>query len=435
MRVVKTLSLVATAAALAWSLGACSSGNQPGTTGAPSGTPATTAAATGPAPTSTTTPLPTRGDADLVIWADANRTKALQAPLAAWAAQNGIKAVVQTIATDLESNFVTANQAKNGPDIVIGAQDWTGKLVQNNSIVSIQLTATGIVQSAIDAVSYGGQTYGAPYAVETLGLFSNPKLTSVQTPATVEALVAAAKAGVNGTVAENPLCLQVGQTGDSYHMQPFFTSGGGYIFGKNADGTYNTKDVGVGAAGGIAAAKKIGELGQAGVLKTSITADNSIQLFGDSKCAYLISGPWAIQTIRTAKTDFNLAPVPGFEGMGPAKPPLGIQAFFVAANAKNPSYAQQFVSDLLKDTTITAAMNTVDSRVPVQTALADQLKSSDPQLMAFLDFSSAAEAMPNIPAMDAVWGPLNQAEASVVGGADPTSTFTAAGEQITKAIG
>jgi arabinogalactan oligomer/maltooligosaccharide transport system substrate-binding protein len=369
-----------------------------------------------------------------VIWADANRTTALEAALKTWADAQGIKAVVQTVATDLQANFVTANQAKNGPDIVIGAQDWTGKLVQNSAIIPVQLSATGVAQSAIDAVSYGGQTYGAPYALETLGLFVNNTLTSVTAPTTIEEMVAGATAGGIAGVAENPLCLQVGPNGDAYHMQPLFTSAGGYIFGTNTDGSYNTKDVGVGSAGGIAAATKIGELGAAGVLKNSIDGNNSIPLFTEGKCTYLVSGPWALATIRDAKVDFTLTQIPGFAGMGPAVPPLGVQAFFVASNAKNPAYAQQFLTDLLKDTTITKAMNTLDARIPVQDALAAELQASDPVLMQFLEYAESAAAMPNIPAMDAVWGPLAKAEASVVGGADPTSSMTAAGNEISSAV-
>jgi arabinogalactan oligomer/maltooligosaccharide transport system substrate-binding protein len=415
--------LTAGLAALALLLTACGGDN--GSSGAASASPEATSASA-----SATEETVTRADADLVIWADANRTKALEQPLADWAKAKGITAAVQTVADNLQSTFVTANQANNGPDIVIGAQDWVGKLVQNSSIVPVTITATGIEQTAIDAVSYEGQVYGAPYAVETLGLFANNTLTSTPSPATIEDLVTAAAAGGSAGVAENPLCLQVGTTGDPYHMQPLFTSAGGYIFGQNSDGTWNTKDVGVGTEGGIQAGTKIGELGKQGVLKTSIDGNNSQSLFNEGKCAYLVSGPWALAGMRTANVDFTLSAVPGFAGMNQPVPPLGVQAFYVAKNAKNAGYAQDFLSDLLKDTTITAAMNTQDSRVPVQTALADQLKADDPVMMQFLTLAASAQAMPNIPAMDAVWGPLGQAQASIVNGADPATTMKAAGEEI-----
>ena len=46
------------------------------------------------------------------------------------------------------------------------------------------------------------------------------------------------------------------------------------------------------------------------------------------------------------------------------------------------------------------------------------------------EFAELAEPMPSIPQMAAIWGPLGQAQANIVGGADPASTMEAAGEEI-----
>ena len=96
---------------------------------------------------------------------------------------------VQTVANDLQSNFITANQAGNGPDIVMGAHDWIGNMVQNGSIDPVSLTDTAkanYFDVALAAVTYDGQTYAAPYAVETVALFANKSLTSVSAPTTIE---------------------------------------------------------------------------------------------------------------------------------------------------------------------------------------------------------------------------------------------------------
>jgi arabinogalactan oligomer/maltooligosaccharide transport system substrate-binding protein len=42
--------------------------------------------------------------------------------------------------------------------------------------------------------------------------------------------------------------------------------------------------------------------------------------------------------------------------------------------------------------------------------------------------------MPEIPAMDAIWGPLGQAEANIVGGADPATQMAEARAAILKAL-
>jgi arabinogalactan oligomer/maltooligosaccharide transport system substrate-binding protein len=281
-------------------------------------------------------------NADLVIWADEAKATALKEPAEKWGTDNGLKVAVQTVANDLQTSFVTANQAGNGPDIVMGAHDWIGNLVQNGAISTVQLPADAkdtTLSVALDAMQYNGQTYGVPYAVETLVLFANKKLTDTPEPKTFEELVEAGTAGG----ADNVLSLPVGEEGDAYHMEPLYTSAGGYLFGKDSEGSYDPTDLGVGKEGSIAAGEKMKELGKKGVLKTSITGDNAISLFTDGKAAYLISGPWAIADIKKAKIDFALSAVPGFEGMDKAVPFAGVNGFYAAANGKNAGNAQTFL--------------------------------------------------------------------------------------------
>lgn len=140
---------------------------------------------------------PARADADLVIWADEEKAPALEPSAQAWGEDNGITVAVQVVPGDeLQANFITANQAGNGPDITMGAHDWIGNLVQNSAIVPVQLpadAAEAVAPIGIEAVTYDGQTYGVPYAVETLALFSNSALTDVPEPSTFEELVSAAE--------------------------------------------------------------------------------------------------------------------------------------------------------------------------------------------------------------------------------------------------
>ena len=74
-----------------------------------------------------------------MIWADQKRADALTDIAEAFGEENGITVAVQVVSQDLQTNFVTANTAKNGPDIVIGAHDWIGNLVQNSAIEAINL--------------------------------------------------------------------------------------------------------------------------------------------------------------------------------------------------------------------------------------------------------------------------------------------------------
>ncbi|HLS74991.1 MAG TPA: extracellular solute-binding protein [Actinomycetaceae bacterium] len=377
---------------------------------------------------------PARADADLVIWADEEKAPALEPSAQAWGEDNGITVAVQVVPGDeLQANFITANQAGNGPDVTMGAHDWIGNLVQNSAIVPVQLpadAADAVAPIGIEAVTYDGQTYGVPYAVETLALFANNALTDVPEPSTLEELVSAAEAGG----AENILSLPIGESGDPYHMQPIYTSAGGYLFGKDAEGNLDPQDLGVGGEGSLAAADKIAELGEQGVLKTSITGDNSISLFTEGKSAYLISGPWALADVRDSGIDFTVSAVPGFEGGEPAAPFAGVNSFYVASSAANAGFAQQFVADVAATTDVAEAMYEANPLPPVNLELREQLSAEDPELVQFAEFAEAADPMPAIPAMAAIWEPLGIAQANIVGGADPHPTMTSAGEEISAQI-
>ena len=371
----------------------------------------------------------------LVIWADEEKAPALEPSATAWGEENGIEVVVEVVPGDeLQANFITANQAGNGPDVTMGAHDWIGNLVQNGAISPVQLpsdVADTIAPVGIDAVTYDGQTYGVPYAVETLALFANNELTDVAEPGSLEELISAAEDGG----AENILSLPIGESGDPYHMQPIYTSAGGYLFGKDSEGSLDPSDLGVGEEGSLVAADKISELGEQGVLKNSITGDNSISLFAEGKAAYLISGPWALADVRDSGIDFTVSPIPGFEGMEPAAPFAGVNSFYVASNAANAGFAQQFMTDVASSPEVAKAMYEGNPLPPVNLQLREEIASSDEHVMIFAEAAEAAEPMPAIPAMSAIWEPLGIAQANIVGGADPHPAMKSAGEEIAAAIG
>lgn len=370
----------------------------------------------------------------LTIWADDKRAAVLQPFADKFGAENGVAVKVQAISKDQETAFVTASQQGSGPDVMVGAHDWIGNLVQNGAIDPVQLSdqqKSGLAANALKAVTFNGQVYGVPYATENLALIRNTDL-APNAPATIEDLVATAKT----TKTPEVLCLQVGQTGDAYHLYPFYTSAGGYLFGTTASGGYDPKDLGVGKPESIAAFKKIATLGEkgSGALKRSITSDNSIATFTGKKCAYLVSGPWAITDVKKAGIKYDISPVPGFAGGKPATPFLGVQTFYVAAKGRNKALAQEFVTNYVTTPELAVALYRAEPRPPALTTAFDQVKATDPDLQKFLDAGRNAVPLPAVPEMAAIWDPFGKAEAAVVGGADPTKTVNAAAKTIAAQI-
>jgi len=417
MRVRTTSVAAGLAAALALAAAGCgSSDGEPATTDSPD-------AATG---------------GTLVIWADDKRSAALAPFAEQFGADNGVTVEVQAISKDQQTTFVTASQQGSGPDVMVGAHDWIGNLVQNGAIEPVQLTAdqtAGFADVAIQAVTFNGQVYGVPYAMENVALIRNTAL-APDAPATIEELVATGEQlKADGKVSEI-LCLQVGQNGDAYHLYPLYTSAGGSLFGTTAEGDYDPKQLGVGTPESIAAFEKIATLGEKGkgALKRSITPENSIATFTSGKCAFLVSGPWAITDAKGADIAYDISPVPGFAGGAPAQPFVGVQTFYVAAKGENKALAQEFVANYTTQTDLAVALYEAEPRPPALTAALEQVAGADPDLAKFQQAGQGGAVLPAIPEMAAIWDPFGKAEAAIVGGADVASTITAAGQTIAEQI-
>jgi arabinogalactan oligomer / maltooligosaccharide transport system substrate-binding protein len=76
----------------------------------------------------------------LTIWADDKYSRAIKESAARWGEQNDVKVNVQAVSKELQTVYVTAAQAGKGPDLVMGAHDWIGNLVQNGTIDPLQIT-------------------------------------------------------------------------------------------------------------------------------------------------------------------------------------------------------------------------------------------------------------------------------------------------------
>ena len=255
------------------------------------------------------------GGVSLTIWADDKYSRAIKESATRWGQANDVQVNVQAVSKDLQTVYVTAAQAGKGPDLVMGAHDWIGNLVQNGTIDPLQLTddtRAAFNELAIKGVTFNGQIYGIPYAIENVVLFRNTDLAPTA-PTSLDELVAKGKELKAAGKVSEIMALPVGANGDAYHMYPIYTSGGGYLFGKGPEGDYDPKDLGLSKPEAVRAFEKIRELGEKGegALKRSISGDNVTSVFTGRKTAFLLSGPWQIPDVEKSGVPYEITPSPG----------------------------------------------------------------------------------------------------------------------------
>jgi maltose-binding protein MalE len=391
-------------------------------------TEAETTTTTGAEDTTTTTAM-VRADADLVIWADDTRTPVIQPFADQFAEENGITVAVQELGFgDIRDRLVVAGPAGEGPDIIIGAHDWLGQLLDAGVVAPLDISgvADQFSEPAIAAFNYGGQIYGLPYAVENIALVRNTDLVP-EAPATFEELVETALALEEEGTIDTPLALQEQGNGDPYHNYPIVTALGGYVFGRNDDGSYNPDDLGIDSEGGLAAANYFSELSEQGVVNIDVTYDIMIEKFSTGMAPFAITGPWALPSFEDV--NYIVEPIPPVQG-GTPQPFIGVQGFMVSAFAENPLFASTFILDFMATKDAQLALFEAGGRPPAQLEAFDEVAAADPNIAGFGLAGQNGYPMPAIPEMSAVWQAWTDAYELIFTGGDAEEAFTNAAEQI-----
>ncbi len=382
---------------------------------APSGATSDSATTTAAAPSPSGTAAPVRdAKVDLVIWCDNDRKPILDKYGAEFGKANGIQVQVQ-VSTDVRKDFKDATNAGKGPDVIVGAHDWLGELVANSSVEPVQLSAdqqSKFAPQSIAAAKFNGQLYGVPYAVENIGIVRNTEL-APDAPKTFEEMVEKGTAAVQAGKATNAVLLQVSKTGDAYHAYPFLKAFGGGVFAQKDNGDYDPSKVLVNSAGSVQGGDQLAALGKTGVLSTNLDLPVAESIFDAGKAPYFMTGPWAIDKAKKGNIKYAISPLPTIGGKQ-MEPFLGVQMFYVSAKAKNDAFAQEFVTNYVSRKDLQVDMFNIGKRPPALSEAYTEVSATDPDVKSWFEAGKNALPMPNIPAMNSVWGPLGQAEADII---------------------
>jgi arabinogalactan oligomer/maltooligosaccharide transport system substrate-binding protein len=377
----------------------------------------------------------------IVIWTDHDRNAAVTKVAGDWAASRGVTVkVVEKAFGDIRDNLKTV-AAADAPDVIVGAHDWTGELAANGLVVPL-FPKTAVKSQfpgyTLNAFSYGTavkKLYGAPVAVENIGLVVNTKLAKVpQTFKQLETEALAFKKKKSGNLA---IAVQQGANGDAYHMYPFFSGLGGYIFGVNKAGNLDPSDIGIANKTFIKNAALIDKWNREGLINAKVDSTTAQNAFLKGQAAFWVTGPWNIDTIRKQGIKFQVIQVPAIAK--PSVPFLGVQGFLVtkfAAEHGNDAAAKDLVASYMMTPTAQQLLAAANNRYPANVVAGK--KVSDPYLAQFGKASKGGVPMPNIPQMNSVWADLGSAWVKSTKGSGSTKAaiaFRTAARNIADKIG
>ncbi|MFJ4174989.1 extracellular solute-binding protein [Microbacterium sp. NPDC089696] len=359
----------------------------------------------------------------LTVWVDAERVDALQGAADAYQEKTGVTVkLVGKSVDDMKDDFIQQVPTGKGPDVVMGAHDWLGELSTNGVVAPLELgdSASDYLPVALQAATYDGTVYMLPYAVENIAVLRNADL------------VPTAPTSFDDMISKGAFVVEQGAEGNPYHLYPFQTASGAPVFGTDDSGGYDATDLQLGGDGGYAFADWLSAQGAAGTLNTDIDGEIAKQQFLDGTAAFWLTGPWNVGPAIDAGINVAIDPIPSPTGET-ASPFAGVKGFFVSSESKNKVAANDFLVNFIGTEDVQLELFEAGNLLPALTAAADTA-AADPIIAGFQAVGAEAVPMPAIPAMGAVWQFWGVAEAAIINGADPTTTWQKLVDDVTAAI-
>ena len=375
----------------------------------------------------------------IVIWTDANRAPAVTSVANDWASKNG--ATVKVVTKDFGSieTAVGTVAAADAPDVILAAHDWTGQLAANGLVEPLypsNSVKSQFPKYTLDAFSYGTavkKLYGVPVQVENIGLLVNTKIAKV--PTTFAQLEKTALAAKKKNHLSFGICVQQGSGGDAYHMYPFFSGLGGYVFGTNSAGNLDPSNIGVANPKFLKNSKLIDKWNKEGLINSKTDYSTCDTAFTKNQAPFWITGPWAVSDIEKAGIKFRVVQVPPIAKA--SVPFLGVNGMMVTKYATTHNVdaaAKDLVVNYFSTPSAQTQLAAAGGRAPANT----KAKANDPILAQFGAAGKGGVPMPNIPQMASVWTDLGAAwvRSTKGAGAMPAArSFKGAARSIADKIG
>lgn len=205
-----------------------------------------------------------------------------------------------------------------------------------------------------------------------------------------------------------------------YYAQSLISGYGGYLFGQDADGNYDTTDIGLNTEGAVEAVDYISKWYSEGLFPSGMIGEQAVNvldsLFAEGKAAAVISGPWNLEPFTAAGIDYGVVSFPKLPNGEPMSAFVGVKSYNVSSYSKNKELAQQFVEFIANEENSLKRYE-ITKEVPAVAALSEnESVSQDPAAQAVAEQSQNSELTPSIPEMNEVWLPVDAALQTVATG-------------------
>ena len=349
----------------------------------------------------------------LLVWINGDKAyNGLQTVGDAFEKVSGVKVVVEH-PVDPTDKFQQAAGAGKGPDIFCWPHDRVGEWAKAGLLTPLRPSAKLKAESeetAWQALSYRGRIWGYPIAIETTGLIYNTALVP-KPPETWDDVIA-----IDQKLKAEGKSAVLWDSNKSFFSWPMLAGAGGVIFGRDAQGDFDPRQVDVNNAGALAGARMLERLVKDGHMPKGARYSEMETGFARGQVAMMISGPWAWDNAKKAKIDFGVAAIPAVVPGKPSKSFVGVLGCMISAPSKQKDIAKEFIEHhLMRPEALKVLDADVPIGVPANKAFYAEL-SVNPLIAASMTNARNGAPIPNIPEVGRFWTAMDAALEAITNG-------------------
>ncbi|MBD1378730.1 sugar ABC transporter substrate-binding protein [Metabacillus arenae] len=317
---------------------------------------------------------------------------------------------------DAAKKLETDGPAGLGGDVFMAPHDRVGQmttagLIYDNYYASEykERLIDGVAEAVSSLNEEGEQKmYGFPLAIETVAMAYNKDLLDKMgfKPAeTMDELIEQSKE----FMAQNPGTYGfMLEPGNFYGNYSFIGGYEGYIFGEN---NTNPEDIGLNKEPALKAAELLEKIRDEilPLKKEDLTADVINSYFNEGKQLYTMEGSWGVNGRIDAGINLGVTVMPKLENGKVPTTFLGVKGLYVNSYSKYPKAATLFAKFATSDEMLLKFFEQTGNLPPTKALLENEKLKSDKLKMPFIEQAEHTVPMPNIPAMDSVWGGMDAA--------------------------
>lgn len=340
----------------------------------------------------------------LVVWHTPEGARALRESGLEFTRATGVQVVVET-PDEGPAKFQQVASAGKGPDVYIYAHDRIGEWIGGGLIHSVspnRAMLKDIDPLAWKGFTFKGRLWGYPMSVEAVTLIYNKALIS-RAPTTWDEVF-----DMDRLLQRQGKRAILWDYTNSYFTFPLLAAHGGYSFGRRADGSIDSEDVGVAHPGAIRGAALLERMVRQGLMPAGSGYPEAEAAMASGRVAMTINGPWSWVNLRRANINFGVARLPVLDGK-PCVPFVGVKGILINRATRMRELCVELVEHHLLSP---AGIRRLNSAEPLGAAASREYfreLAADPRISTIMESAQDGLPTPSNPEMGRFWSAMKTA--------------------------